>query len=330
MAGSGAPDDEVVYEAAHLIRVFKSGRVERYFGSDPFPASTDADTGVASKDRAISPDVAVRLYLPPAATDAEEVDGGSRLPVLVYFHGGGFCILSAFNAFVHRYLNSLAARARAIVVSVEYRLAPEHPLPAAYEDSWRALVWATSHAAPGRAVEEEAWLADHADFSRLCLAGESAGANIAHHMAMRAGTEPLPHGARISGVALVHPYFLSGDRVPSEENDPAMAENLASMWRVVSPANSGLDDPWINPLADGAPALDGLQCGRVLVCLAEKDVLRDRGHAYCDGLRESGWAGEVEVVQAAGQGHCFHLSDFTSGDAVRQDDAIARFLNLWV
>ncbi|RLM65677.1 tuliposide A-converting enzyme 1, chloroplastic-like isoform X1 [Panicum miliaceum] len=320
MAASGASDDEVVFEVAHRIRICRSGRVERYCGSDPFPASTDASTGVASKDHAISPDVAVRLYLPPATRD-----GGSRLPVLVYFHGGGFCLLSAFNAIIHGYLNSLAARARAVVVSVEYRLAPEHPLPAAYEDSWRALGWVVSH---GSGAGEEAWLADHADFSRLSLAGESAGANIAHHMAMRAGAEGLPGGTRISGVVLVHPYFLSDAKVPSEESNPAMADNLVRMWRVVSPGTSGLDDPWINPLAGGAPALGALACGRVLVCLAEEDVLRDRGSAYCKGLRASGWAGELEVVEAAGQGHCFHLFDFTSGDAVRQDEAIARFLNL--
>ncbi|CAN6268777.1 unnamed protein product [Urochloa humidicola] len=328
MAGSGAADDdEIVFEAAHLIRIFKSGRVERYCGSDPFPGCTDANTGVASKDLAISPDVAVRLYLPPGAAK----DGGTRLPILVYFHGGGFCLLSAFNAIMHGYLNSLAARAGAVVVSVEYRLAPEHPIPAAYEDSWRALVWVASHASGGASDgEEEAWLTDHADFSRMSLAGDSAGANIAHHMAMRAGgADGLPGGARISGVVLVHPYFLSDGTVPSEKSHPAMAEILVKMWRVVAPGTTGLDDPWINPLADGAPALRALPCRRVLVCLAEEDVLRDRGRAYCEALRASGWGGEVEIVEAAGQGHCFHLSDYTSGDAVLQDEAIARFLNLY-
>ncbi|KAF8695155.1 hypothetical protein HU200_037766 [Digitaria exilis] len=309
-----------------FIRVYKSGRVDRFFGSDPVPATTDAATGVASKDRAISPDVAVRLYLPPAANEAED-NGGSgkkkKLPILVYFHGGGFCLHTAFNFVFHGYLTSLAARARAIVVSVDYRLAPEHPLPAAYDDSWQALRWVASH--------EEPWLADHGDFSRLCVGGESAGANIAHHMAMRAGTEPflLPHGARISGAVMVHPYFLGSGRVSSEETDPGMAESVVTMWRVVCPGTTGVeDDPWINPLAAAAPGLKGLACGRVLVCLAEKDVVRDRGHAYAEGLRASGWDGEVEVVEVAGQGHCFHLVDFTSADAVAQDDAIAKFVNL--
>ncbi|EER99019.1 hypothetical protein BDA96_02G239200 [Sorghum bicolor] len=327
MAGSGASDDEVIFEMAQFIRVYKSGRVERFFGSDPVPASTDAATGVASKDHAVSSDVAVRLYLPPPAKETED-NGGSRkkLPILVYFHGGGFCLHTAFNFVFHAYLTSLAARARAIVVSVEYRLAPEHPLPAAYDDSWRALVWVASHALPGSG--EEPWLTDHGDFSRLCVGGDSAGANIAHHMAMRAGAEPLPHGARISGVAIVHAYFLGADRVASEETDPALVENVVTMWRVVCPGTSGLDDPWINPLAAGAPTLEGLACARVLVCLAEKDVCRDRGRAYAEELRASGWTGEVEVLEVSGQGHCFHLVDLACADAIAQDDAIARFVNL--
>ncbi|KAL6903825.1 hypothetical protein ACP4OV_004638 [Aristida adscensionis] len=306
MAGSGASDDEVVLDVARLIRVYKSGRVERY-----------------SYDHAVSGDVAVRVYLPaPAAAAARESGDrrivSSKLPLLVYFHGGGFCVVSAFDAFVHAYLTSLAARAQAVVVSVEYRLAPEHPLPAAYEDSWRALGWVASHASGRAGAGEEPWLTDHADFSRLSLAGDSAGANIAHHMAMGAGAEGLPGGAAIRGVVLVHPYFLSDRRVPSEENDPALAENLARTWRVVSPGSTSLidDDPWINPLAAGTPAMGALACRRVLVCLAEKDVLRDRGRAYCEGLRASGWAGELEVVEAAGRGHCFHLFNPTCGDAV--------------
>ncbi|GJM98580.1 hypothetical protein PR202_ga15605 [Eleusine coracana subsp. coracana] len=280
MAGSGASDDEVAFEVEHCIRIFKSGRVERFFGSDPVPASTDSATGVASKDRSISPDVSVRIYLPPAAKGAGDNNDASekkKLPVLVYFHGGGFCLHTAFNFVFHGYLTSLATRAGAIVVSVDYRLAPEHPVPAAYEDAWQALVWVASHAPPGSG--DEPWLADYGDFSRLSLAGESSGANIAHHMAMRA-EGGLPGGVRIRGIALVHPYFLGDGKVPSEDNDPAMAANVVAMWRMVCPGTTGVDDPRINPLADGAPALDAMACDRVLVCVAEKDVVCDRGRAY--------------------------------------------------
>uniref|UniRef100_A0A0D9XEK6 Alpha/beta hydrolase fold-3 domain-containing protein n=1 Tax=Leersia perrieri TaxID=77586 RepID=A0A0D9XEK6_9ORYZ len=319
MAGSGDIDGEVIFELEHCIRIFKDGRVERYFGSDPVPASTDAATGVASKDITISPDVAVRLYLPPVAGEKK------KLPLLIYFHGGGFCLHTAFNFVFHAYLTSLAARTRSIVVSVDYRLAPEHPIPAAYDDSWKAVVWAASHASGDG---EEAWLTEHADFTRVYLAGESAGANIAHNMAMRAGAEGIPDGVKVNGVVLVHPYFLGRGKVSSEDFDPVMAEKVVEMWSVVCPATTGgVDDPWINPLAAGAPPLDGLACGRVLVCLAEKDVISDRGRAYCEGLKASGWRGEVEVVEVAGHGHCFHLVDFNSDEAARQDDAIAAFVN---
>lgn len=135
-------------------------------------------------------------------------------------------------------------------------------------------------------------------------------------------------GARINGAVVVHPYFLGAVRVASEETDPAMARSVVTMWRVVCPGSAGVDDPWINPLAAAAPGLRGLACGRVLVCLAEKDVVRDRGRAYAEGLGASGWAGKVEVLEVAGQGHCFHLVDFACADAVKQDDAIARFVNL--
>lgn len=332
MAGSGASNDEVVLEIEHCIRIFKSGRVERYFGSDPIPPSTDASTGVASKDRTISPDVAVRLYLPPVAATGSG-DGTKKLPLLVYFHGGGFVLHTAFNAVFHAYLASLAARARAIVVSVDYRLAPEHPLPAAYEDSWRALVWAASHASGGSCcgtseeAEEEPWLTEHADFSRLFLGGESAGANIAHHTAMRAGVEELGHGVKVNSLVLIHPYFLGGDSSESDEMGMALLRELVRLWPVVCPGTSGCDDPWINPMSDGAPSLAGLGCARALVCVGGKDAMRGRGRLYCEKLMGSGWHGEVEVWEADGQGHGFHLFCPTSTQTKAQVRVITDFMS---
>ncbi|KAF7065758.1 hypothetical protein CFC21_071831, partial [Triticum aestivum] len=60
----------------------------------------------------------------------------------------------------------------------------------------------------------------------------------------------------------------------------------------------------------------------------ETNMIRNRGRAYCDGLKARRCAGEVELLEVAGQGHCFHLGNFTCDDVVRQDNAIARFLNL--
>ncbi|CAM0879804.1 unnamed protein product [Alopecurus aequalis] len=313
-----AADDEIVYESMPCIRVYKN-RVERYFGSEFVAASTDSATGVASRDRTISPQVSARLYLPRLDADAN-----AKIPVLVYYHGGGFCLGSAFNPTFHAYFNNLAALANVLVVSVEYRLAPEHPVPAAFADSWEALAWVVSHLT---GAGDEPWIADHADFSRLYLGGESAGSTIAHHMAMRAGAEGLPHGASIHGLLMVHPYFLGSDKVGSDDFDPAARESLGSLWRVMCPATTGEDDPLINPFVDGAPGLEGLACARVLVCIGETDVLRDRGHTYYDRLRASGWSGEAEIRQAPGKGHTFHLLDPCCEEAVAQDKAIAEFLN---
>uniref|UniRef100_A0A0E0ECB3 Alpha/beta hydrolase fold-3 domain-containing protein n=1 Tax=Oryza meridionalis TaxID=40149 RepID=A0A0E0ECB3_9ORYZ len=92
-----------------------------------------------------------RLFLPSGAA----ATGQRRLPIVVYFHGGSFCTESAFCRTYHRYATFLASRAGALVVSVEYRLAPEHPIPAAYDDAWAALQWVASLSDP--------WFADYGD-----------------------------------------------------------------------------------------------------------------------------------------------------------------------
>uniref|UniRef100_A0A0A9DT01 Alpha/beta hydrolase fold-3 domain-containing protein n=1 Tax=Arundo donax TaxID=35708 RepID=A0A0A9DT01_ARUDO len=212
----------------------------------------------------------------------------------------------------------------AIVVSVEYRLAPEHPVPALYRDAWAALQWVAAHAA-GQGPEP--WLAAHADLGRVHVGGESSGANIAHHAAMRAGAEELGHGVKVNSLVLIHPYFLGGDNYDSDEMGMALFCELVRLWPVVCPGTSGCDDPWINPMAEGAPTMAGLGCGRVLVCVSGKDAMMGRGRLYCEKLKESGWRGEVEAWDADGQEHGFHLLWPTSADAEAQVQVIAEFLS---
>ncbi|KAK4849892.1 hypothetical protein QYF36_001844 [Acer negundo] len=87
----------------------------------------------------------------------------------------------------HNYGNALVAEANVIAVSVNYMKAPEHPIPAAYEDSWAALKWVASHSSNNSGGGgPESWLNHHADFVRVFLAGDIAGANITHNIAMLA------------------------------------------------------------------------------------------------------------------------------------------------
>ncbi|XP_057469730.1 2-hydroxyisoflavanone dehydratase-like [Actinidia eriantha] len=303
-----------------VLRVHKDGTVERLLGS-PFvlPSPNDPTTGVSSKDTTISPHVSARLYLPPNTTH-------QKLPVLVYFHGGGFCIESAFSLLCHRYVTSLVALAKIIVVSVEYRLAPEHPLPAAYEDSWATLQWVSSHSLHQENPKKDPWLTKHGDFERLYIGGDSAGANIAHNMAIKA-SEGLFGGVRITGAILSHPFFWGSDPVGSEPvlgHDQTLSHRT---WALVYPnAPGGVDNPMINPFARNGPGLAGLGCCRLLVCVATEDELRERGVKYCDEVRKSGWGGELELFEVEGEGHCFHILNPESDNAKNMMKCLSDFL----
>ncbi|KAF9590607.1 hypothetical protein IFM89_035925 [Coptis chinensis] len=93
---------------------------------------------------------------------------------------------------------------------VKGRRAPEHPVLIAYEDSWTSLQWLVSQ-------YEEEWLNKYVDFDRVFMAGDSAGANIAHNMAIRDGHSELT-GVKLVGIVLVHPFFYGAEPLESEPN----------------------------------------------------------------------------------------------------------------
>ncbi|KAK8930691.1 putative carboxylesterase 2 [Platanthera zijinensis] len=298
--------DPILHDFSPLFRQYKSGRVERLAGTAiAAPAPVDPATGVATKRVVIDPitPVSACLYLPPNL----QASSGA-VPLLLYFHGGAFCIQSAFSPIYHPHLTALAARANLLVVSVDYRLAPEHPLPAAYDDCWAAINWAFSRADP--------WLADHGDLCRVFLAGDSAGANIAHRMALRAGAEGT---GPFEGMALVHPYFWGSEAIVGE-----------GLWRTLCGGRKGLDEKWIDPAKEEEKAVMRMACRRVMVCVAERDMMRARGWAYSEMLKRSRWGGEVEIMEAKGERHLFHLVGQPVVDSKNIDEligALVRFFN---
>ncbi|KAF2321239.1 hypothetical protein GH714_036108 [Hevea brasiliensis] len=275
---------EITQDFPGFFKVYKDGSIERYWNSDFSSPGLDPETGIQSKDVVISDKTGVkaRIFLPKLH------DSSRKLPLLVHYHGGGFCIGSAFSAHFKSFLSALASQANLITMSVEYRLAPEHPLPAAYDDSWAGLQWVANHS-DGQGPE--AWINDHADLSRIILAGESAGANLAHYVAVQAGLTPLP-GVHITRLLIVHPYFGN--------------EQIDKFYKYLSPTSSGSsDDPKLNPEAD--PNLVKLKGDRVLVCVAERDFLKSRGDAYYETMKKCGWGGEVEYYESKDEEHCFHF-----------------------
>ncbi|CAI0558391.1 unnamed protein product, partial [Linum tenue] len=245
-----------------------------------------------------------------------------KLPLLLYFHGGAFCISSPFCGKYHRYVSRLAAEARVVVVSFAYRLAPEHPIPAAYDDARAGIRWAVSHRAGNG---HEPWLNDHVDFNRVLLSGESAGGNIVHNLAMSS------LAVKIHGLVMIHPYFWGKDPIGLEKADGARKAMVDNWWTFVCPSNEGCDDPYINPFVGGAPpSAEELGCQRVAIFVAERDILCDRGKAYYRSLaRSEGQNGKVrvELVETKGEDHIFHLFNPDCEAAAGLFDSWASFIN---
>ncbi|GAB4852109.1 hypothetical protein Ancab_016299 [Ancistrocladus abbreviatus] len=321
---------ELDYECPPFFRAFKDGRIERLTGEDFVPPTTDPQTGVSSKDVTVDPETSIsaRLYLPKnlPSTVTAATTTTKKLPLLVYFHGGAFLNSTPFNSTYHIHLNTLVSQANVVAVSVNYRRAPEHPIPAAYEDSWAALQWVDLHR---NQVGPEPWLNQHVDFEYVFLGGDSAGANIAHNMAVAIGRgEPM--NISILGLALVHPYFWGSKPIGSEAANPEAKALVDCVWGLVCPSSMptlGQDDPRLNPVVDGGASLVNLGCRRVLICVAEKDVLRDRGWLYYEVLSKNGWMGVVEFEETKGEDHVFHLRDPDSEKAKELVRSLAAFLN---
>jgi acetyl esterase len=221
--------------------------------------------------------VPVRVYRPSP-------DDG--LPVVVYLHGGGWTIGSI--DIYDPVTRMLANAADAIVVSVDYRLAPEHPYPQPLDDCWTALEWVTKNAAQFEG-----------DASRIAIAGDSAGGNLAAVCALMARDEELPLALQ----ALVYPVTdLSNSSVSHTENaNGYLLEEQQMDWFVDCYTRGGADiaDWHVSPLR--APGVAGV--APAVVITAEYDVLRDEGEAYARRLADAGVA--VEHTRYDGMIHAF-------------------------
>ncbi|SIR06269.1 acetyl esterase [Haladaptatus litoreus] len=206
-------------------------------------------------------DIPIRVYRPDVA-DA---------PVVVFYHGGGW-VLGTLNS-IYGVCRELAKRAECVVVSVDYRLAPEHPFPAGVDDAYAALEW----------VEEHAESFD-GDPTKLGVAGTSAGGNLAAVTALRAREFD---GPRISHQCLLYPitnHDFSADSYAENADGPLLTRaDMAWFWNhyLRSPVDGA--NPFASPLR--ADDLSGLPPATIVTC--GSDPLRDEGIAYADRLAEA-------------------------------------------
>lgn len=311
----GSCGPEIVHDVPPYIKVYADGTVERLVATEVTPAGFDPHTGVLSKDVVVNQETGVtaRLYRPNLVNKTQ------RLPLVIYFHGGAFCVATAFEPKYHEFVNALVSEANVMAVSVDYRRVPEHPLPAAYEDSWEVLNWVASHNS-GEGSED--WVRDSVDFGKVFLAGDSAGANISHHMAIRAAAGINSDNQKIinlefQGIIMIHPYFWGEKPVGIVENKDTFRKAMVDKWwKFVCPSDKGCDDPLINPFVNNNYEISSgivvdqsnLGCKRILIFVAENDILNERGKMYYQFLIGSQiWKGKAEIVETEGEDHVFHI-----------------------
>lgn len=273
--------------------------VQRFFEENP-ERNTVLDTldpeilALARGDFALPCDVEI------ASVEDAEVEGipvrkyrddAPATGVVVYFHGGGFVLGSI--GIMDNVARQLCRSSGAVVISVGYRLAPEHPYPAGLDDCETVTRWAIASASTFGVPA-----------SKVAIAGESAGGNLSAALALRfrdAGDVDL------AGQVLIYPGTSGTERFPSREEFDGLVinEKAATMyWDAYSNGRDLDADPYAAPLhaenlRDLPPAL---------VILGGCDMLRDEGRAYASRLREDGV--DVEEVCYAGQPHGFVNFDF--------------------
>jgi acetyl esterase len=241
----------------------------RYF-TPPLPAGLLVEDHVFAVDGRQIP---LRLYRPAA----DMPSGG--WPCVLYLHGGGW-MLGGLDS--HAFIAApLAQECAAVVLVVDYRRAPEHVFPAAFEDCM--AVWDSLSASAGTLG---------INIARVVVAGDSAGGNLAAALCLAARERD---GPPLCGQALIYPALASGRLLPSaiEHADAPLLSHadMAYYLAQYAPDPKQHTDPRLAPLA--AESLQGLP--PAFVAVAEYDPLRDDGLRYVQRLRESGVAAECHI-----------------------------------
>jgi acetyl esterase/lipase len=208
-------------------------------------------------------DIPVRIYTP---------DGSGIFPLLVFFHGGGWviCDLDTHDGLCR----GLANQASCVVVSVDYRLAPEHKFPAAPEDCYAATKWVAEHAAQL-----------HGDASRIAVAGDSAGGNLTaviSQMARDRGGPPLIFQLMIYPAT---DFTMSSPSIDENAEGYYLTKD-DMIWFTNHYLNN--EDDKRNPQASPLFAANLQELPPAFIITAEYDPLRDEGEKYGQRLKEAG------------------------------------------
>ncbi|MBF6475658.1 MULTISPECIES: alpha/beta hydrolase [Nocardia] len=281
------PEAQVIVDAAAAAfpalgtEVLDAAEARRLLAARPASAAEPIPVAQARERRIPGPpgesEVRVRIYRPESAP--------RPAPVVMFCHGGGFVICGLDSH--DRFCRAMAVGAGAIVVSVDYRQAPEHRFPAAAEDAYAALCWVADDA--------ESLGGDPA---RLVVAGDSAGGNLAAVTALMARDRGGPKIARqLLLYPMLDPACATESYRANAEGYFTTAAHLRWYWSQYLGSHDGAD-PYANPLTAD---LSGLPPAYIVT--AEFDPLRDEGEDYGLRLRNAGV--EAEIHRYDGMFHGF-------------------------
>ncbi|KAJ0087383.1 hypothetical protein Patl1_07314 [Pistacia atlantica] len=212
-------------------------RLHNLFDLKTSPSKTPRK-GVSTSDTIInsSTNLWFRLYTPHSTNNEEK----RNLPIIIYFHGGGFAFFSASSIVYDIWCRRLSNELQAVIVSVNYRLAPEHKFPSQYEDGFEALKFLD---------ENFDRLSINANSGLCFLAGDSAGGNLAHHVSVKAG-ELTFSKLKIIGLIAIQPFFGGEERTEADflhSKAPIMTLHFTDWyWKMFLPDGSDRDHPAAN------------------------------------------------------------------------------------
>lgn len=244
-------------------------------------------SGVQVVERKAADRIPVRMY---------SAGKTGNLPLIIFFHGGGYVLGDL--SYGENLCKALVLKTDALVVSVDYRLAPENPFPAALEDAKAALDWVIGL----RETETDF----HFDSKKIFVMGDSAGGNLAAALCLAlrdSGREKL-----IKGQILIYPVTdfsdMSTDSYRRFNLDYMLSKTDMEWFRECYLPNP---EDWKNPHASPVLTDNPLGLPDAFICTAEFDVLRDEGKKYADKLRGAG--NKVTFMLMKGLAHGFLVMD---------------------
>lgn len=240
-----------------------------------------------------SRDLWFRLFTPHVS--------GDRIPVVVFFHGGGFAFLSPNSYPYDNVCRRFARKLPVFVVSVNYRLAPEHRYPAQYDDGFDVLKY----------LEENHGkiLPANADLSRCFFAGDSAGGNIAHNVAIRVCRASCFTALKLVGLISIQPFFGGEERTEAEKS--LVGAFLVSQartdwcWKAMLPEGSNRDHESVNVGGPNAVDISDLDYPETMVVAAGFDPLKDWQRSYYEWIKLSGK--RATLIEYPNMFHAFYI-----------------------